>query len=151
MEHSFVLFRGQETINLSDIVEMNVTWVDRCTGCLEGLVKCITCSRRPIRSMEIFKNTACVFNQVDMWSRRLFPLSFLMINFLYWSFYVYIMQNNIINEILHFNLCVKNCFCFSDKGITCHSRQAPFLAKIQNCINKKSGMEILLLSKFLVM
>ena len=87
----FYAFREPETITLSDIVELKETWVDRCWACLEALVKCITCSRKPIRSMEIFKNTACVFNQVDMWSRRLFPLSFLMINFLYWSFYVYIM------------------------------------------------------------
>merc|ERR1711971_589649 len=86
---STLVRREPETITLSDIVELKETWVDRCWACLEGLVKCITCSRRPIRSMEIFKNTACVFNQVDMWSRRLFPLSFLMINFLYWSFYVY--------------------------------------------------------------
>ena len=91
MKHFSMLFREPETITLSDIVELKETWVDRCWACLEALVKCITCSRRPIRSMEIFKNTACVFNQVDMWSRRLFPLSFLMINFLYWLFYVYIM------------------------------------------------------------
>ena len=91
VKHFFYAFREPETITLSDIVELKETWVDRCWACLEALVKCITCSRKPIRSMEIFKNTACVFNQVDMWSRRLFPLSFLMINFLYWSFYVYIM------------------------------------------------------------
>ena len=84
-------FREPETIALSDIVEMKVTWVDRCWDCLEGFVKCVTCSRRPIRSMEIFKNTACVFNQVDKWARRIFPISFLMINFLYWTFYVYIL------------------------------------------------------------
>ena len=65
-----MLFREPETIKLSDIVELKETWADQCWACLEGLVKCITCSRGPIRSMEIFKNTACVFNEVDiMWSR----------------------------------------------------------------------------------
>ena len=88
-----MLFREPETITLSDIVELKETWVDRCWACLEGLVKCITCSRRPIRSMEIFKNTACVFNQVDMWSRLLFPLSFVMINFLYWFAFIYYSSN----------------------------------------------------------
>ena len=93
MNYFFMLFREPETITLSDIVELKETWVDRCWACLEGLVKCITCSRRPIRSMEIFKNTACVFNQVDMWSRLLFPLSFVMINFLYWFAFIYYSSN----------------------------------------------------------
>ena len=56
-------------------------------GCINFLTFFNCC--RPVREMEIYHKPFVVFNRVDRWCRRLFPLTFCLINCLYWVGYMY--------------------------------------------------------------
>ena len=100
-----ILYRVEpETIALSDIVEIRLTWTDRFWDCFENLIFKLNCSRKPVRSMGIFKNSQSVFRRVDGASKVLFPLSFVLFNFFYWTLYVYILWNGVWFTLL--TLCL---------------------------------------------
>jgi hypothetical protein len=83
--------REPETIALSDIVVLHLTWSDRFWDIMEELLVKMICHRKPVRSMEIYRNTTIVFNQVDSYSRKLFPLTFFALVGIYYFGYVYIL------------------------------------------------------------
>ena len=83
--------REPETIALSDIVEIQLTWADRCLDCLEAIFACLSCTSGPMRQMEIFRNTTSVFMKIDGAARKIFPTVFLLLNFAYWTTYIYIL------------------------------------------------------------
>ena len=80
-----------ETIALSDIVEIHTTWADRCLDSIGAMISCCACSKKPIRALEIYKNTAMVLNRVDKKARIVFPLVFLSMNICYWTLYIYVL------------------------------------------------------------
>ena len=47
--------------------------------------------RWSIKTAEVYRNSSSVFNKVDKYAGRLFPLTFLLLNFIYWSSYMYIL------------------------------------------------------------
>ena len=82
--------REPETIALSDIVEIHTTWTDRCLDFMGSIISTCSCSKKPMRAMEIYTNTANVLNRMDQKARIAFPVLFLFMNILYWTTYVYI-------------------------------------------------------------
>ena len=92
-EFKWIIFREPETIALSDIVEIHTTWTDRCLDFLGTMISCCACSKKPVRAMEIYTNTANVLNRVDKKARKIFPLVFLCMNIFYWTAFIYILWN----------------------------------------------------------
>ena len=72
-------------------MEIHLTWADRCWDCFEAIVSCISCTKGPVRSMEIYRNTTTVFFKVDLIARIIFPIVFLLLNIAYWTTYIYVL------------------------------------------------------------
>jgi hypothetical protein len=50
-----------------------------------------TFSFKPIREMQVYSKPNMVFNKVDSYSRKLFPLTFILVNIVYWYGYMYLL------------------------------------------------------------
>lgn len=46
----------------------------------------------PVTEMYFYKNTTDVIYTIDEYSRRIFPITFLLLNLLYWSLYLYVFE-----------------------------------------------------------
>jgi len=79
--------QSNPAINSIDIMTDEGTF-EQFWECIESLMLRF---RFSIKTKEVYRNSILVFNRVDKWAGRLFPLTFLMLNFIYWSSYMYIL------------------------------------------------------------
>ena len=80
----------ERKMSTDEVVDIKATCADRCMDCFEAIISCLSCSKGPVRGMEIYRNTNSVFLKVDSYARKIFPFTFLFLNLVYWTFYVYI-------------------------------------------------------------
>lgn len=64
-------------------------YIDRCLQFISDKTESFM-ERRfgPINQMQLYTNTFDTCQAIDRWSRRLFPLAFLILNLFYWMFYL---------------------------------------------------------------
>ena len=73
-----------------DIDEGEITCSEKFWNGVENCFLSLTCSRSFKRS-NVYRNTITYFNMVDRWASRLFPLTFVIGVFIYFSSYTYIL------------------------------------------------------------
>lgn len=75
-------------LNSIEIVNSDDSCCDQIWECFESILHKL---RPTIKTAEVYRDTNAVFNRVDKLAGRLFPLTFLLLNFVYWSSYIYIL------------------------------------------------------------
>ena len=75
-------------VNIDD--DDDQTCSDRCWTRIENCFLGLQCSGS-FKTSNVYRNTMQVFNTVDSWARRIFPLTFLVAMLIYWSSYTYIL------------------------------------------------------------
>ena len=83
------------THSSANITKVNIddddqTCSDRCWNRIENFFLGLQCSGS-FKTSNVYRNTMSVFNTVDSWARRIFPLTFLVSMLIYWSSYTYIL------------------------------------------------------------
>ena len=81
----------ETTIPSIEIVPNDESCSEKCWDCIESVFLRLFCSRKSLKTGTIYQNTAKVFFNVDRVASRAFPLTFLIINVVYWVTYIYIL------------------------------------------------------------
>lgn len=53
---------------------------------------------RPIKDTYVYSHTDDVLNSIDEYARKCFPAGFLVLNFIYWTTYLYLFEDNLYEE-----------------------------------------------------
>ena len=85
-----IIAHSLSNITPVDIDEGEATCSERFWNRMESCFLSLTCSNSFKRSL-IYRNPTTYFNTIDRWAIRLFPCTFIIALFIYWSSYTYIL------------------------------------------------------------